>query len=275
MILEVNNLNVFFKDKNKDVQILKDISFKIEKNQCLGILGESGSGKSMLWKSIMGLLDENFKIEGKVDFKNISLLDMNKEEKRLIRGDEITVIVQNPMTAFDPLFTVGNQILETFQTHTNKNKKEATKLALNILERMNIPNGSDVLEKYPHELSGGMLQRMMIGLSIALNPSLVIADEPTTAIDSLNQVEVIKELKELREKFKLSMIFISHDLHVLSQIADEIIVMKDGRIVEKGTKEQIINNPRNKQSKFLVQTRLQLSQRFDTCVKGECEHVSS
>ncbi|XOB63084.1 ABC transporter ATP-binding protein [Campylobacterota bacterium DY0563] len=273
MILEIKNLNLFFKDKKKDIQILKDVSFKIEKNQCLGILGESGSGKSMLWKSIMGLLDDNFKIEGEVNFQGISLLDMNKEEKRLIRGDKVTIIVQNPMTAFDPLFTLGNQILETFQTHTNKNKKEAEFLAIDILEKMNIIEPLEVLAKYPHELSGGMLQRIMIGLSIALNPSLIIADEPTTAIDSLNQVEIIKELKELREKLQLSMIFITHDLHVLSQVADRIIVMRDGSIVEEGLKEDIINNPQNEQSRYLVQTQKQLFKRFDSCVKRECEHA--
>lgn len=273
MTLEVKNFNLFFKDKKQDIQILKDISFKIEENQCLGILGESGSGKSMLWKSIMGLLDDNFKIEGEVIFQGISLLNMSKEEKRLIRGDKVTIIVQNPMTAFDPLFTLESQIIETFQTHTNKNKKEAKTLAIDILKKMNIIEPLEVLKKYPHELSGGMLQRIMIGLSIALNPSLVIADEPTTAIDSLNQVEILKELKQLREKLQLSMIFITHDLHVLSQVADRIIVMKDGSIVEEGLKEDIINNPQNEQSKYLVKTQKQLFKRFDTCVKGECEHV--
>lgn len=268
MILEVKNLNLFFKDKKEDVQILKDISFKINKNQCLGILGESGSGKSMLWKSIMGLLDDNFKIEGKVSFQGINLLDMNNEEKRLIRGDKITIIVQNPMTSFDPLFTIGDQMLETFQTHINKNKKEAKELAINILEKMNIPNPKETLKKYPHELSGGMLQRIMIGLSIAFQPSLIIADEPTTAIDSLNQVEIIKKLKELQEKLEFSMIFITHDLHLLAQVSDEIIVMKDGEIVEKGTKEEILSNPKNEQSKFLVEMRMKLFRKFEKYTKG-------
>lgn len=269
MILEVKNFNLFFKDKKQDIQILKDISFKVEKNQCLGILGESGSGKSMLWKSIMGLLDDNFKIEGEVNFQGMSLLDMSKEGKRLIKGNKITIIVQNPMTAFDPLFTLGNQILETFQTHTNKNKKEAKTLAIDILEKMNIIEPSEVLKKYPHELSGGMLQRIMIGLSIALNPLLIIADEPTTAIDSINQVEIIRELQELREKLQLSMIFITHDLHVLSQVADRIIVMNDGSIVEEGLNKDIINNPQNEHSKYLIETQKQLLKRFDSCVKGE------
>lgn len=265
MSLEVKNLNLFFKEKKKNIQILKNISFKVDNDRCLGILGESGSGKSMLWKSIMGLLDENFIIEGEVIFNGISLLDMNKENKRLIRGNEITVIVQNPMTAFDPLFTIESQMIETFQMHTSKTLKESKKLALKILETMNIHNAQQVLTKYPSELSGGMLQRIMIGLSISLKPSLVIADEPTTAIDSLNQVEIIKELKLLRKKLQHSMIFISHDLHVLSQMADDIMVMKDGEIVEKGTVEDILHNPKNKQSKFLVGTRMKLLKKFEEC----------
>ena len=273
MILEVNDLNLYFKGEKQKKQILKNVSFSLEENKCLGILGESGSGKSMLWKSLMGLLDENFHIDGKVTFNNCSLLNLTKEEKRQVRGKQITTIVQNPMTAFNPLFTLGNQMIETFLSHSKLSKSEAKDLSLDVLKRMNISDGKEVLKKYPHELSGGMLQRIMIGISIALNPLLIVADEPTTAIDSLNQVEVIKELKQLRKNMGVSMIFITHDLHVLSQIADDVIVMKDGQIVEKGSIEQIMKNPQNEQSKFLVQTRLKLSQRFDTCVKGECEHV--
>jgi len=273
MILDIKDLNVYFKGKKGDHQILKNVSFTLEENRCLGILGESGSGKSMLWKSLMGLLDENFCIHGEVTFNGCSLLNLSKEEKRLIRGNQITTIVQNPMTAFDPLFTLGNQMLETFVSHSKLSSKKAKKLSLDVLKRMNIRNGEEVLNKYPHELSGGMLQRIMIGISIALNPLLIVADEPTTAIDSLNQVEVIKELKKLRQEMAMSMIFITHDLHVLSQIADDVIVMKDGVIVEKGTVEDIMNNPKTEQSKFLVGTRMKLSSRFDTCIKGDCEHV--
>lgn len=273
MILEVKDLSLYFKGEKEDKQILKNVTFSLNENQCLGILGESGSGKSMLWKSLMGLLDENFHIDGEVNFNGSSLLNLSKEEKRLIRGNQITTIVQNPMTAFNPLFTLGNQMIETFLSHSKLSKKEAKDLSLKVLKRMNISGGKEVLGKYPHELSGGMLQRIMIGISIALNPMLIVADEPTTAIDSLNQVEVIKEIKELRQNMGASMIFITHDLHVLSQIADDVIVMKDGEIVEKGSVEQLMNNPQNKQSKFLVGTRQQLFKRFESCVKGECEHV--
>jgi len=181
MILDIKDLNVYFKGKKGDHQILKNVSFTLEENRCLGILGESGSGKSMLWKSLMGLLDENFCIHGEVTFNGCSLLNLSKEEKRLIRGNQITTIVQNPMTAFDPLFTLGNQMLETFVSHSKLSSKKAKKLSLDVLKRMNIRNGEEVLNKYPHELSGGMLQRIMIGISIALNPLLIVADEPTTA----------------------------------------------------------------------------------------------
>lgn len=258
MILDVKNLNVAFKDKNKDIPILQDISFSLDENECLGILGESGSGKSISWKAISGLLDENFDISGEVLFKEkYPLL-----EKNHLRGSEITAIVQNPMTSFDPLFTIQNQMTETFLTHKNMSKQEAIELSLKMLDKMMIKDGKSVLKKYPHELSGGMLQRIMIGIAIALNPSLLIADEPTTAIDSLNQIEVLRELKELRQKEKLSMIFISHDLHVLSLIADRILVFQNGKIIERGTKDEIMFHAKDEQTKYLVGTRMKLFDKF-------------
>lgn len=258
MILEVKNLSVSFKDKNIDIPILSDVSFSLSKNECLGILGESGSGKSITWKAISGLLDDNFHIKGEVLFKQkYSLL-----EKNHLRGKEITAIVQNHMTSFNPLFTIQNQMFETFLNHKKMNKKQTYELCLNILEKMMIKDAKSVLKKYPHELSGGMLQRIMIGIAIALKPSLLIADEPTTAIDSLNQIEVLRELKELRQKEKLSMIFISHDLHVLSLIADRILVFQDGKIIERGSKDEIMYHAKNEQTRYLVDTRMKLFDKF-------------
>ncbi len=268
MILDVKNLNVYFKDKKKDVQILDDISFQLKENTCLGFLGDSGSGKSMAWKALTGMLDDNFRVEGTAVFKDVHLLHMNKKQKRDIRGKDITVVVQNPMTAFDPLFTIENQMIETFRNHKNMSKKEAKDMALDVINRLKINGGKDILGKYPHELSGGMLQRIMIGIAIALDPALIIADEPTTAIDSINQAEVIKEFVLLRKNLNVSMIFITHDLGVLSQIADEIIVLKKGRIVEKGTVEEIVNNPNNQETKHLVGTRSRVIERFKVCIRG-------
>lgn len=262
MILEVKNLKVDFKQKKSITPIIKDVSFKVKENMCLGILGESGSGKSITCKSLMGLLDKRFNVQGQVFFKDKEILEMSEEEKRKIRGKAICMILQNPMTAFNPLFTIGNQAIETFIEHIDITKREAETLAIKYFEKMNLKNPSEILKKYPHELSGGMLQRIMIAITIALEPDLIIADEPTTAIDCLNQVEVIKEFKRMREVFKTAMIFITHDLNVLAQVADEIIVMDDGRIIENGSKDEIICNPQEKHTQYLIDTRLKLINKF-------------
>lgn len=259
MILEVKDLNVAYREKNKNIQILSDLSFCVKKNECLGVLGESGSGKSVTWKALCGLLDERFSVKGEVIFKQKhSLLN----EKQNFRGKEITAIVQSPMTSFNPLFSIKNQMIETFVAHKNISKSEAFDLSVSVLNKMMIKEPKDVLKKFPHQLSGGMLQRIMIAIAIALSPSLLIADEPTTAIDSINQIEVLRELKALRDKEKISMIFISHDLHVLSLMADKILVMHGGKIVEIGTKDEIMNNPKKAQTKYLVDTRMKLFDKF-------------
>lgn len=176
------------------------------------------------------------------------------------------MILQNPMTAFNPLYTIENQVIETFLEHLDITKIKAKELAVIALEKMNLKNPTEILNKYPHELSGGMLQRIMIGITIALEPELIIADEPTTAIDCLNQIEVIKEFKELRKKLKTSMIFITHDLGVLAQIADEVVVMDKGRIIEEGTINKIINEPKHEHTKYLINTRLKLIKKFQEVV---------
>ncbi len=268
MILEVKNLNLYFQAHKQSVQILHNISFGMKANACLGILGKSGSGKSMLYKSIMGLLDDNFSITGEAVFQGQDLLKMSKEQKRLIRGNKITVIVQNPMTAFDPLFTLGNQILSTLLSHGTKSPSQAKNDMLLMLDTMNIPNAKTVLKKYPHELSGGMLQRLMIGVAILPHPVLVIADEPTTAIDSLNQARVLQELKRLKSELGLCMLFISHDLHALAHITDEIIVLDNGAIIESADTQAILHNPQQAQTKVFVQTRQKLLKKFQHCRQG-------
>lgn len=265
-MLEVKNLDVSVKNGKEISKIIDNISFNIEKNKCLGILGESGSGKSVTCKAILGLLDKNFNVEGQAIFEGKNILALTEEEKRKLRGNKISMIVQNPMTAFNPLYTVGNQVVETFRENMKISKGEARKLAIKSFEKMNLKNPKEVLKKYPHELSGGMLQRIMIGITIFLEPDLIVADEPTTAIDSLNQREVIKEFLKMKEELKTSMIFITHDLSVLSEVADNIIVMNNGKIIEYGTKEEIILNPQNSHTKFLVNTRLKLLKRFKEVV---------
>ncbi|WP_322020400.1 ATP-binding cassette domain-containing protein [Clostridium butyricum] len=171
------------------------------------------------------------------------------------------------MTAFNPLFTIGNTVIETFKAHLTITKDEAEKLAEDSFIKMNLNNPKEIMKKYPHELSGGMLQRIMIAITIALKPDLIIADEPTTAIDCLNVVEVIKEFKQMKDILNTSMIFISHDLSVLSAISDEIMVMNSGEILEYGSKESIINNSKDDHTKYLIDTRMKLLKKFKDAVK--------
>ena len=260
MLLEVKNLSVKIKKSGKE--IVKNISFNMEENTCLGILGESGSGKSMTCKSILGILKENLEANGEIIFGGRNLLTLKKEESRDIRGKEICMILQNPMTSFDPLYTIGNQLLETFLEHLNINRDEAYKLAVESLEKMRLKDIEEVLKKYPHELSGGMLQRIMIAVAIALKPKLIIADEPTTAIDSLNQKDIIDEFIILKKELNVSLLFVTHDLGVLTNLADNLIVMQNGEIVEKGTTKEIMTNAKHEHTKFLIRTRRALMEKF-------------
>ena len=190
------------------------------------------------------------------------MLKLSQTEMREIRGKDICMIVQNPMTSFDPLYTMENQMTETFCEHLKISRKEAVSLAMEVLEKMKLKDIPDILKKYPHELSGGMLQRIMIAIAIALKPRLIIADEPTTAIDSLNQKDIIEEFKILKNELNVSLLFVTHDLGVLSVLADNLIIMQNGEIVEKGRTEEIMSNPKHEHTKFLIETRRALMDRF-------------
>ena len=234
----------------------------MKKNTCLGILGESGSGKSITCKSLLNILNKNFDISGEIIFEGKDLLKLSQTEMREIRGKDICMIVQNPMTSFDPLYTMENQMTETFCEHLKISRKEAVSLAMEVLEKMKLKDIPDILKKYPHELSGGMLQRIMIAIAIALKPRLIIADEPTTAIDSLNQKDIIEEFKILKNELNVSLLFVTHDLGVLSVLADNLIIMQNGEIVEKGRTEEIMSNPKHEHTKFLIETRRAIMDRF-------------
>ena len=254
MLLEVKNLQI--KLKHNEKKIIKNSNFFMKKNTCLGILGESGSGKSITCKSLLNILNKNFDISGEIIFEGKDLLKLSQTEMREIRGKDICMIVQNPMTSFDPLYTMENQMTETFCEHLKISRKEAVSLAMEVLEKMKLKDIPDILKKYPHELSGGMLQRIMIAIAIALKPRLIIADEPTTAIDSLNQKDIIEEFKILKNELNVSL------LGVLSVLADNLIIMQNGEIVEKGRTEEIMSNPKHEHTKFLIETRRALMDRF-------------
>ena len=260
MLLEVKNLQIKLKQNEK--KIIKNSNFSMKKNTCLGILGESGSGKSITCKSLLNIINKNFDISGEIIFEGKDLLKLSQTEMREIRGKDICMIVQNPMTSFDPLYTMENQMTETFCEHLKISRKEAVSLAMEVLEKMKLKDISDILKKYPHELSGGMLQRIMIAIAIALKPRLIIADEPTTAIDSLNQKDIIEEFKILKNELNVSLLFVTHDLGVLSVLADNLIIMQNGEIAEKGRTEEIMSNPKHEHTKFLIETRRALMDRF-------------
>lgn len=259
IILDVKNLSVQYNHPKYQKQIVHDVSFSVKAGKCLGILGESGSGKSMTTKAILGTLNKEFSIGGSACFEGKELLSMNDNELRSFRGSDIGMILQNPMTCFDPLYKIGNQIYETFDAHGLYPKQEYKDRALTILQKMRIHDPHEVLEKFPHQLSGGMLQRVMIGIAMSMNPKLLICDEPTTAIDSITQYKVLNEFKRIKAEGQVGMLFITHDVSVISHIADEIIVLNQGRLVDSGYFKDILENAKDPYTKLLFEKKLAIS----------------
>lgn len=267
-VLETKNLQVYLTERKEEKQLVKNVSFSVIQGECLGILGESGSGKSMTVKAILGLLDRNFRISGQALFEGKDLLMECKESLRRVRGNQISMILQNPMTCFDPLFRIESQMRETFEVHTDWDRETIRKNSLKILERMKIQEPEEVLKKYPHQLSGGMLQRIMIGIAMLLQPKLLIADEPTTAIDSVTQYEVLEEFLRIRQEVGTAMIFISHDLGAISKVADRILVMNQGKIVDQGNFSHILHDASDEYTRLLVEKRMAVMKKYREMVSG-------
>lgn len=268
-ILKVENLNVTLQHRRVSKKLVEDVSFEVRPGECLGILGESGSGKSMTVKSVLGLLDKNFQVSGSAIFDGQDLLKETKEELRRLRGSRITMVLQNPMTCFDPLYRIGNQMAETFATHTSWNAQEIRSRCLEILDQMLIRNGEEVLEKYPHQLSGGMLQRIMIGIAMALQPELLIADEPTTAIDAITQYEILEEFIRIKKQKNTAMLFITHDLGAISKVADRILVMNSGHVVDSGSFDHILKHADDPYTRMLVEKRSAVMHRYRQILHGK------
>lgn len=267
-VLETKNLQVYLTERKEEKQLVKNVSFSVGQGECLGILGESGSGKSMTVKAILGLLDRNFRISGQALFEGKDLLMECKESLRRVRGNQISMILQNPMTCFDPLFRIESQMRETFEVHTDWDRETIWKNSLKILEQMKIQEPEEVLKKYPHQLSGGMLQRIMIGIAMLLQPKLLIADEPTTAIDSVTQYEVLEEFLRIRREVGTAMIFISHDLGAISKVADRILVMNQGKIVDQGNFSHILHEASDEYTRLLVEKRMAVMKKYREMVSG-------
>jgi nickel transport system ATP-binding protein len=249
-ILEVKKLNISLKD---DTSIVKNIDFDVKTNRILGIIGENGSGKTMISKSIMRLLDtKKFHITGQVFFDGQDIYNVSIKKMEKVRGRELSLIMQNPMTAFDPMSKIGVQLIETLRVHFNISKKEAYHKAIGTLRKMNIGREEEIMDNYPFTLSGGMLQRIMIALTIMLESRLIIADEVTTAIDAFNKTKILEEFKRLKER-GVAMIIITHDFRVISTLADDIIVLKKGEIIERGNTYDVFNNPKHEYTKKLME----------------------
>ena len=253
ILLNVKNLCVRTLENSKHQNLIDGVSFDIKKNEIVGLIGESGSGKSLTSLSILGLLEKNkFNISGEIIFNGNNLLDLDNNAMMEIRGSEISMIFQEPMSALNPTMKIGKQIFEVFKAHKNLSFKNTTERIKKLIKKVKLDNVENLLDKYPHQISGGQKQRVMIVMALSCNPQLLIADEPTTALDVTIQKEIIEILKNLQKSEKLSILFISHDLRLISNISDKILIMKNGKIIEQGSNKNIINYPKENYTKALL-----------------------
>ena len=254
-LLEIKDERLSFFTPAGEVKALNGVSFSMEEGEVLGIVGESGSGKSVTAYSVMGLTAYPGKlIGGTINFNGHQIDKMSEKEMRKIRGNEVSIIFQDPMTSLNPVYTIGNQITEVICLHTGKSKKEAHDRAKELLELVGINEPAKRLKQYPHELSGGMRQRVMIAIALACEPKLLIADEPTTALDVTIQAQILELMQELRKKLGMSIIMITHDLGVVASMCERIAVMYAGHIVEYGTADEIFYEPKHEYTKGLLRS---------------------
>ena len=243
-LLEVRGLNVSFRTERGILRAVDNVSFTVGEREILGVVGESGSGKTVSLMSVMGLInDPNAIIEGSIVYKGRQLHGLSRRALRSIRGREIAMIFQDPMTALTPVYTIGWQISEQLRAHNRLSKRAAHQRAVELLDAVGIPNPAGTVDRFPHQLSGGMRQRAFIAMALSCNPSLLIADEPTTALDVTVQAQILELLQRLRRDFGSSIILITHDMGVVAEVADRVMVMYAGRIVERGTMRELFTQP--------------------------------
>ena len=245
-LLEVKDLKVSFRTEDGVVKAVDGVSFAVDQGEVLGIVGESGSGKSVTMMYVLPLInDPNMQVEGEVIYKGRDLMKLHKDEMQEVRGDEIAMIFQDPMTSLNPVYRVGDQIIEAILTHQDVGKPVAKRRAIELLQQVGIPHAEERVEDYPHQFSGGMRQRAMIAMALANNPDILIADEPTTALDVTIQAQIIELIDKLKDEFNSAVVLITHDLGVVAEIANEIIVMYAGRVVERAPTRQLFYDPQH------------------------------
>ncbi len=253
ILLSIKNLDVFFKTSQGEVQALRDVCLSLNKGESLGIVGESGSGKSVTSLAVFDLLADNAKIHrGEISFKQKDILKMEESEKRKLRGDKIAMIFQDPMSSLNPCFTVEAQLSEVLRVHRGSSKKDSRQKIIELLKAVGIAEPEMKMKCYPHELSGGMNQRVMIAMALALDPEVLVADEPTTALDVTIQKQILDLLKSLQKKRGMALILVSHDIGLISQYTDRTAVMYAGEIIEEGVTQEVILNPLHPYTKGLL-----------------------
>ncbi len=262
-LVEFRNLKTYFYTEAGVVQAVNDVSFSIRAGETVCIVGESGCGKSITAMSLMRLIASppGKIVGGEILFEGRDLLKIKESEMRMIRGNEIAMIFQEPMTSLNPVLTVGDQIMEPLIEHTLLSKSEARKKAIQLIEQVGIPRADQIIDSYPHELSGGMRQRIMIAISLSCDPKLLIADEPTTALDVTIQAQILDLLRQLKKDRNMSLMLITHDLRVVAEMADYVVVMYAGKVIEEGPVKEIFKNPRHPYTKGLLLAKPVIGQR--------------
>jgi len=261
LLLNVDNLSLSLKKDGSYLKILENVSFQVEKGETLGIVGESGCGKSMTALSIMRLLPDKAKLEGKVNLEKEEITALSKKQLEKIRGNQISMIFQDPLTSLNPLHSVGKQISEALYLHTDLTKMERKQRTVDLLKEVGLPRADEIVNEYPHQLSGGMRQRVMIAIAMACNPRLLICDEPTTALDVTVQAQILDLMNKLKQMNDMGIIMITHDLGVVAEVCDRVIVMYAGKVVEQGMAEELFANPKHPYTIGLMQSIPKLGER--------------
>lgn len=252
-MLQVDRLSIHFADREEVQEVVRGISFSVQDGEIVGIVGESGSGKTMTALTIAGLFKEHAVLDaGTIRLDGTDLLKLTEREMRQVQGNRIGMIFQEPMTALNPTMKIGRQVEEALRLHTDLDSRARKAAVIRALEEVELDEAEKLLSKYPHELSGGMRQRVMIAAAMICRPSLLIADEPTTALDAATQESILKLLKKLNDKYGMSILFISHNLRVVKELCTRVFVMKDGEILEEGETEVVFQNPKTEYTKALI-----------------------